>query len=290
MPNSARDHHFIQTNGITLHAVTAGPADGPPVVLLHGFPEFWYGWRKQIPALAAAGFRVWAPDQRGYNLSDKPKGIAAYELEALAHDIIGFIEATGHEQVNLVGHDWGGMVAWCVALLAPQMLRRVAILNAPHPHVARQRLSAADLRQLVRSGYIGFFQLSHLPEAILGAAGYRTIARALRASSRPGTFPDEELAEYRRAWSQPGAMTAMLNWYRALRRQTDRQWPTRVTVPLTVIWGKKDQALRSVMAEESVALCDQGELIWLPDNTHWVQHEAAEEVNALLIERFTLPL
>lgn len=281
------EHHFIRTNGITLHTVMAGPEDGPVVVLLHGFPEFWYGWRRQIPALAAAGFRVWVPDQRGYNLSDKPKGLDAYQLEVLAADICGLIDATGQAQVYLAGHDWGAMVAWWVALTAPERLRHMAILNVPHPSVMRRRL-LTDPRQMARSFYAGFFQLPRLPEALLAADDWKALARSLQNGSLPGAFTDDDLDIYRKAWSQPRAMTSMLNWYRALFRRLNDTIPNeRVSVPTTVIWGKKDAALRSVMAEESAALCDTGELIRLPDNTHWVQHEAADRVNSLLINRFT---
>lgn len=281
------EHHFIQTNGITLHTVMAGPADGPLVILLHGFPEFWYGWRRQIPALAAAGFRVWAPDQRGYNLSDKPKGIDAYRIDKLSGDVLGLIDAAGHQRVYLAGHDWGAAVAWWVALIAPDRLRRLAILNVPHPHVMRDHL-LTDPKQMSRSIYIGLFQLPWLPEALLGAGNWRALGRTLKNSSLPGAFTDEDLDHYRRAWSQPRAMTSMLNWYRALSRSVGDPWPpSRVLVPTTIIWGKKDFALRSVMAEESAEQCTDGELIWLPENTHWVQHEAAEQVNAILVERFT---
>lgn len=283
------EHHFIRTNGITLHTVMAGPEDGPVVILLHGFPEFWYGWQRQIPALAAAGFRVWAPDQRGYNLSDKPKRLDAYRLGELAADICGLIDATGQEQVYLAGHDWGAMVAWWIALTAPERLRHLAILNVPHPTVMRRHLRT-DPRQMARSTYAGFFQLPRLPEALLGAANWNTLARSLQNGSLPGAFTDDDLDIYRKAWSQPRAMTSMLNWYRALfRRLNDTMPAEHVAVPTTVIWGKKDFALRSVMAEESVAFCDRGELIWLPDNTHWVQHEAAGQINDLLINRFTEP-
>ena len=280
------EHHFIRTNGITLHTVMAGPDGGPAVLLLHGFPEFWFGWRHQIPALAAAGFRVWVPDQRGYNLSDRPRGTAAYRLETLAQDALGLIEATGQEHVYLAGHDWGAMVAWWVAQVAPERLRHLAILNVPHPHVARRHL-LTDPRQMIRSTYAAFFQLPWLPEALLGASNWRALARALENSSRPGTFSDDDLGKYRQAWSKPGAMTAMLNWYRAEARQpSGARPPHRLTVPTTILWGKRDPALRSVMAEESAALCERGELIWLPENTHWVQHEAAAQVNEVLLRRF----
>ncbi len=286
MTTPTLEHHLIQTNGITLHVVMAGPVDGPVVVLLHGFPEFWFGWRAQIAALAAAGFRVWAPDQRGYNLSDKPKGVAAYGLDALAADVTGLLDAEGQERVYLAGHDWGGVVAWAVALNTPQRLRSLVILNAPHPGIAARHLTT-NPRQMVRSIYAMFFQLPWLPERLLGLFNWRATAQAMRRSSRPGTFSDEELVEYRRAWSQPGAMRAMLNWYRAAREELARQRPARVTVPTTVIWGRRDVALRNELAEDSVALCDRGELIWLPDHTHWVQHEAADRVNDILLGLFT---
>lgn len=285
----AYEHKFIRTNGITLHTVQSGPTDGPPVILLHGFPEFWYGWRRQIPALAAAGYHVWAPDQRGYGLSDKPRGVAHYTLDKLAADAIGLIDATGHDRVYLAGHDWGAMVAWAVALLAPQRLHHMAILNVPHPYVSRHHL-LTDPRQMARSFYALYFQLPWLPEASMRAFDWRLLRRSLGNTSLPGTFSDTALVHYRRAWSQPGAMTAMVNWYRAAARSAAQAWPSPlVTVPTTIIWGKRDFALRAVMAEESAALCERGELIWMPDNTHWVQHEAADRVNAILRKRFTIP-
>jgi len=281
------DHRFISANGVTLHTVVTGPESGPAVVLLHGYPEFWYGWRRQIPALAAAGFRVYAPDQRGYNLSDKPRGLSAYCLDELARDVLGLIDATGQARVFLAGHDWGAMVAWWIALTAPERLRHLAILNVPHPRVMRRHLTT-DPRQMARSLYAAFFQLPWLPEALVSAFGYRALARAIRDSSLPGAFTDADMAEYRRAWSRPGAMTTMLNWYRAaLRRPPHDGSAARVTVPVTIIWGMKDHALRPEMAVESAALCDRAELIQLPENTHWVQHEAAALVNETLITRFS---
>jgi len=279
-------HRLIPTNGITLHTVLDGPEDGPVVLLLHGFPEFWYGWRQQIPALAAAGFRVLAPDQRGYNLSDRPRALSAYALDALANDALGLIDASGRERVYLVGHDWGAMVAWWVALIAPHRVQRLAILNVPHPTVMLNHITT-DPAQLSRSLYAVFFQLPQLPERMMAANDWRLLARTLRETSLPGTFSDADLAEYRRAWSRPRAMTTMLNWYRALvRRPPAEVSSTRVVVPTTILWGMKDFALRAVMAEESAALCDDGELLAFPDNTHWLQHEAAAAVNEALISRF----
>src|SRR5512147_1596019 len=157
------EHSTIKTNGIQHHVVQAGPKSGIPVVLLHGFPEFWYGWRKQITALAAAGCRVIVPDQRGYNLSDKPKGVKAYGVFTLVDDIIGLIDALGYEKVNLVGHDWGAGVAWILAILHPERLHRLSIMNVPHPAVMR-RFLMRDLEQIRRSWYIFLFQLPWIPE------------------------------------------------------------------------------------------------------------------------------
>jgi pimeloyl-ACP methyl ester carboxylesterase len=279
------EHHFIRTNGIALHIVMSGPANGPVVLLLHGFPEFWYGGRRQIRALAAAGFRVWTPDQRGYNLSDKPRDRRAYAMDLIARDTIGLIEATGRRQVYLAGHDWGAMAAWWVALTAPERVRQMAILNAPHPEVAIRHVWS-DPRQMARSTYAAFFQLPRVPESLLRARRYSLLARLLKSSARRGTFSDDDIEHYRQAWSQPQALRSMLNWYRAFTIQSLPDGSSRVSVPTTIIWGDKDVALRNVMAEESAALCDDGELIWMRGVSHWVQHEASEAVNQTLIARF----
>src|SRR5690606_13327933 len=173
-------HHYVQANGLTFHVVTAGPPDGPPVILLHGFPEFWYGWRNQIPALAAAGFRVIVPDQRGYNLSDKPAGIAAYHHESLASDVVGLMHAFGYERFYLAGHDFGAWVGWWAAIRYPQQVRRLAILNVPHPSVVWSYIRETH-SQWGRRSYVAYFQLPWLPEAMLGAGRGRTLAKAMAA-------------------------------------------------------------------------------------------------------------
>ena len=202
----------VPSNGISLHAVAAGPANGPLVVLLHGFPEFWYGWRQQIAPLAASGLWIIAPDQRGYNLSDKPAGIPAYRLDTLADDMLGLADALGHRRFAVIGHDWGGVVAWHLASRNPERVTRAAILNAPHPGTLR-RYARAHPRQALKSWYVAYFQLPYLPELGLRAGGFWGLRRALRRTSRPGTFTTEDLRHYREAWAQPGALTAMLNWY-----------------------------------------------------------------------------
>ncbi len=275
---------YVETNGIKLHVVMAGPEDGQPVFLLHGFPEFWRGWLKQIEPLAEAGYRVIVPDQRGYNLSDKPKGIRAYALDKLAGDILGVMEALGYEKVNLIGHDWGAAVAWALAIWHPEQLRKLGILNAPHPAVALNFLRRGDPEQLRRSWYVFAFQIPWLPEVLLRAKNWLRLERALRNSGKPHTFTDEAIAEYKTGWSQPGAMTAMLNWYRAGRYIPRLLKETRVRVPAMLIWGMEDTALSHRMARPSMDYCEDGKLVFFEDATHWVQHEEAETVNQLLIE------
>jgi pimeloyl-ACP methyl ester carboxylesterase len=276
---------YIESNGIKLHVVLAGPKDGQPVILLHGFPEFWYGWRKQIPALAEAGYRVIVPDQRGYNLSDKPKTVRAYRMDMLVADILGLIDALGYQKASLAGHDWGAAVAWELAIRHPERVRRLGILNVPHPAVMLNFLRRGDPEQLRRSGYIFAFQLPWLPEYFLRKNDWREMVRALRGSGKIHTFTDEDIAEYKQAWSQPGAVSAMINWYRAAARH----WPKMKTdlcvkVPALMLWGMRDVALSHRMARLSMDYCTDGKLVFFEDATHWVQHEEAENVNQLLLE------
>ncbi|HSG42805.1 MAG TPA: alpha/beta hydrolase [Anaerolineales bacterium] len=278
------EHSTIETNGINLHIVQAGPQSGVPVMLLHGFPEFWYGWRKQIPALVEAGCRVIVPDQRGYNLSDKPKGVKNYSVNILVEDIVGVIDALGYEKVNLVGHDWGGIVAWALATRNPERLHKLTVMNAPHPAVMRKTLSR-DLDQFRRSWYAIAFQLPWLPEFILSINHWQRFARSLQSTSKADSFTDEDIAKYKEAWSQPDAMTSMLNWYRASVRNPS--WASRdmhIKVPTLMMWGMKDFALTHRMARPSMDYVDEGNLILFPEATHWVQHDAAEEVNHYLID------
>lgn len=284
MDNIKLEETFIKTNGIQLHTVMAGPQSGPPFVLLHGFPEFWRSWIKQLPALVQAGCRVIIPDQRGYYLSDKPKGVKAYGVDTLGEDVIGLINALDYEKVNLVGHDWGGIVGWILAINHPERLHRLGVLNAPHPAVMRRFLQR-DFEQMRRSLYAFFFQLPWLPEALLRAGDWRGASRAMRASGKSDTFTNEDIERYKEAWSQPGAMTAMLNWYRAAARYpSPASKDARTKVPTLMMWGVKDFALSYRMARPSMDYCDEGNLILFPDATHWIQRDAAEEVNHYLID------
>lgn len=278
------EHSHIETNGIKLHVVQAGPKSGTPVVLLHGFPEFWYGWRNQIPALVEAGCRVIVPDQRGYNLSDKPKGVKNYDVQTLVRDVIGLIDALEYEKVNLVGHDWGAVVAWTLAILHPERLHKLGIMNVPHPAVMRRFLTR-DIEQMRRSWYVFFFQLPWMPERFMSADDWHGAVSALRGSGRIHTFTKADIAKYKEAWSQPGAMTSMLNWYRAVIRHMPKL-PSgpRVKVRTLMMWGMKDVALSHRMARPSMDYVDEGNLIFFPEATHWVQHDEAEAVNHYLVD------
>ena len=275
---------FVETNGIKLHVMEAGPADGPMLLFLHGFPEFWYAWRKQLSYFAKKGYLVVAPDQRGYNLSDKPQEITAYKIDELAKDIVGLIDAYQRERIFLVGHDWGASVSWWVALKYPERIAKLVIMNVPHPKVMAKTLFT-NPRQMQKSWYIFYFQLPGAVEKFASANSYAWPVNLLAATSRPGAFQPEELEEYRKAFMQPGAFSAMVNWYRAMI-QTQQEPPKDfdVTMPMILIWGMKDVALLSEMAYESMAFCKHGRLVTFPDASHWIQHEEADPVNALIAE------
>jgi epoxide hydrolase 4 len=280
---------FIRTNNINLHVMTDGPKNGTAVILLHGFPEFHYGWKKQIPALVEAGFRVIVPDQRGYNLSDKPKGISAYDVDILAKDILGLFDHFGIQKAKLVGHDWGAVVAWTVAINYPERVEKLAILNVPHPDVMTDFV-LNNPAQRKKSWYVFFFQIPWLVEWMLGKNNFEYLAQMLTRSGRKNTFTEADVVEYKKAWSQKGALTGMLNWYRAIMRRglqsalRRKKTPARrVHVPTIMLWGKRDVALSSEMAQPSIDLCEQGELTFFDKSTHWVQHDASEEVNQKLI-------
>jgi pimeloyl-ACP methyl ester carboxylesterase len=282
-----QEKQITTANGINLHVVMAGPKKGVPVLLLHGFPEFWYGWRAQIPALAKAGYRVIVPDQRGYNLSDKPGGASAYRVDTLVQDIVGLADALGYKQINLVGHDWGAVVAWAFALWHPERLRKLGILNVPHPAVML-RFLGRDPEQLRRSWYIFFFQLPWLPEYFLRQQDWRGAVRALRGSGKIHTFTNEDIAEYKKAWSQPGAITGMLNWYRAaVRHRPKLPGDLQVKVPTLMMWGMHDAALSYRMARPSLDYCADSKLIFFEDASHWVQHDERDLVSQYLLEFLT---
>jgi len=277
-------HRQFDTGELWLHLVESGPVAGQPLLLLHGFPEFWYGWRGKIGPLAEAGYRVIAPDQRGYNLSDKPPGLRAYMIERLVADVIAIIQDAGADPVDLVGHDWGAIVAWHVAMRSPELLRKLVILNVPHPAAMAATLRSS-WRQRLRSWYILFFQLPWLPEWLLGMKRAAGLVRLLKGSSRTGSFTSPDLERYREAWTQPGAIRGMLGWYRAALRFPGQTFlDRRVATPTMILWGERDVALETEMARMSLDWCDQAQLVTFPTASHWVQHDQVGAVNQHLLE------
>ncbi|AEH37893.1 alpha/beta fold hydrolase [Halopiger xanaduensis] len=272
-------------NGVDLHVVAAGDPNDPLVVLLHGFPEFWYGWHEQIGPLVDAGYRVLVPDQRGYNLSEKPAPVRAYHQKQLSRDIVELIGSADRDAAHVVGHDWGGMVAWDLALRHHEVVDRLAIVNAPHPTVFQRHLRS-NPAQMRRSWYAACFQVPRLPELCCRYDDFRLLERALRGTSAPGTFSDADLEHYRRAWSRDGALTAMINWYRASARYGTNPPRDRVEAPTLLAWGTDDAALGTELVVDSYDYCArEGRRLELFEGTsHWVQHEEPERLTATLLE------
>ena len=275
-------YKYILTNGIKLHTVLAGPPGGKPVFLLHGFPEAWFGWEKQIEPLVNAGFRVIVPDQRGYNLSDKPIGVDQYQMKVLVDDILGLADKLGYEQFHLAGHDFGAMVGWSLALREPGRVKRLVIANVPHPAVFKSYLRSHPI-QMLKSWYAFFFQIPGLSEKLVSASNWKFMTSAM-----PDYFSEGELNRYREAWRQPGAITGMINWYRAtFGSSKSTRTSNTIQPPTLIIWGKKDPHLSHQMAPLSLEYCQDGKLVYFKDATHWVQHDKASEVSQLLIQHFS---
>ncbi|SEK17128.1 MULTISPECIES: alpha/beta fold hydrolase [unclassified Variovorax] len=274
---------FIAANGIKLRVVTAGPATAPLVILLHGFPETSRAWQRYIDPLVATGWRVAVPDQRGYGQSDKPSAVSDYVLDVLADDVCALAAALGAERFAVVGHDWGGMVAWHLAARHPGLIDRLAVLNGPHP-ASFLGYALTHPFQLARSAYVGFFQLPLVPEALLSAHGFSLLRASLTRTSKPGTFDDELLADYREAWEEPRAIGSMLNWYRAMAFA--RPLSTPIESPTLVLWGGQDSALEAGLADEALKYCTNASLVRLEDATHWLHHEQPVQVGKLLCDFF----
>jgi pimeloyl-ACP methyl ester carboxylesterase len=274
----------IPTNGITLHVAEAGAPEGPLLFLLHGFPEFWYGWRNQIPALAERGFHVVVPDQRGYNLSDKPTGVANYDLDHLAADIVGLADHFGRETFSVVGHDWGASVSWWIAARFSRRVARLAVLNAPHPAVWVDAMNN-DPDQKRKSFYVRFFGIRYLPEWLIGLNRSKALGKGFNDSIRAGAFTEEDFRRYGEAWSQPGTLTAMINYYRALlNKRLLAPSKYQVSTPALVIWGKRDAYAIPELAKRSAELCTDSRVVYLDQATHWVHHDEPHRVAQLLTE------
>jgi len=283
--DAAIRHENVRANGLRFHVASAG--DGDRLALcLHGFPESWFSWRHQLPLLARLGYRAWAPDLRGYGGSERPPHLQDYAIERLLDDVAGLIDAAGARSTVLLAHDWGAIVAWYFALRQVRPLERLVIMNVPHPAcAAREMRRAAQLR---RSWYMFFFQLPWLPERLLGLAGARAIGDVFQRSTRdPSRFPEDVTRVFREAAAQPGALTAMLNYYRAFlrgggaRRQSALGFP-RIETPTLMLWGEEDVALTKATTYGTEAFVRDLTLRYLPGVSHWVQQEAPDSVNAML--------
>jgi pimeloyl-ACP methyl ester carboxylesterase len=294
-------HGYANVNGIRLHYAESGSGDSL-VILLHGFPEFWYSWRHQLIALAA-NYHVVAPDLRGYNLSDKPSRVEDYRIEVLVEDVVGLIQHFGVEEAAIVAHDWGASVAWALAQKYPGRVSKLAVLQVPPAAVWRANMS---LRQFLRSWYMFFFQLPRIPEWAIGRNGFAALDKTFTETvARKGAFNDAEIELYKEALRQPGAVTAAVNYYRAnvrrvMSQRTARGTPERdgeatsdqgttgdgrIRVPTLFVFGEQDFAIlpATVAGIEKYVDAPYRELR-IADSGHWVQNEAAEEVNAALIE------
>ena len=278
------EHLHLLSNGVRLHCAVAGPADGPLVVALHGFPEYWRGMAGVMTRLARAGFRVVAPDQRGYALSEKPSGIDAYRVEELAADVVGIIDHFGRDRADIVGHDWGAAVAWWLALTHPHRVRRLVVANVPHPSVFAREVRS-NRRQTLKSWYIFAIQAPAIPEVVaFGRRARPRFARFIAGTATPGAFSPRYLRQLQDAWAQPGAARGMLNWYRAsVRRRPGRLTDKRIHVPTLIIWGRRDVALSDTMAQPSADLCDDVRVEFLDEATHWVLHDEPERTGDLIV-------
>jgi pimeloyl-ACP methyl ester carboxylesterase len=270
-------------DGYNLSVKTFGSPEAKPIIFLHGFPEFWYGWRKQIPFFEEQGYFVVVPDQRGYNDSDKPAKVSEYSLNRLAGDVVSIVETLQLKNPVLVGHDWGAAVAWQAAICYPELFAKLVILNVPHMRVFIKALLTNPL-QFLKSWYMYFFQVPFVPENLMAWVGFDKVAEGLRRTSRPGTFSDEELKKYAEAWARPDAMRSMINWYRAAFRHPDLRRDVQVHVPTLILWGEKDAFLEARMARESADYCDSAEVKYFPEATHWLPHEEADAVNRAITD------
>lgn len=285
----ALEHGRTAVNGVDYHYVTAGPADGDLVLCLHGFPEFWYTWKEQLPALADADYRVVAPDVRGANRSGKPDRVAAYHLRELAADAAGLVEHFDRESARIVGHDFGGLAAWWLAATRPAVVTRLAVMNCPHLTVY-DRFLRSSLTQIRKSWYVVYFQLPWLPEFGLGYDDCAVIESLYRDQVAPDALTEGDVKRFLDAAARDGALTGMVNWYRATGRWYLRRLlrggglPNHdVSVPTLLCWGERDHALSAGLIDDHATVVADLDVARFPDAGHWVQFDATDRVNDALL-------
>jgi pimeloyl-ACP methyl ester carboxylesterase len=279
---------FIEANGLTFQVDTCGNGD-KFALCLHGYPESSFSWRYQLPLLAELGYTVWAPNLRGYAGSSRPGKKSDYKIDCLTADVAGLIDAAGARSTLLIGHDWGGVIAWIFALKRVRPLDRFIVLNFPHPKLYRDRI--ARWPQITRSWYVFLFQLPWFPEFMMGSRQARTVRQTFYATAvDKSRFPEEVLDVYRKNALIPGALTAMINYYRAnwgirkggLFAEQRQAIESILETPTLMIWGEKDIALGRHLTYGTEKLVKDLTLRYLPDVSHWVQQEAPETVNAMI--------
>jgi pimeloyl-ACP methyl ester carboxylesterase len=278
------DSRRVETGSATLHVVLAGPEQGPPVVLLHGFPELWFSWHGALGVLVRSGYRVIAPDLRGYNRSDKPPGAEAYSGDAYASDVLGLLDALGIERAFVAGHDVGAGVAWTLVFAHPGRVRRAVILSSPHPF-AWERAKPQDDAESI-SWFRSFFRLPFLPELVSRAGGWWLLTRNLQRTSRPGTFEGETLSVFQSAWARDNAISTMINVYRAEFRRERLAGDGKPAIPVRYVYGAHDAYIPREASRITGELLGEGAAIELPENGHWLLLEEPERVGALLVEFF----
>ncbi|HET9702380.1 MAG TPA: alpha/beta hydrolase [Vicinamibacterales bacterium] len=276
-------HEWVQGDGVRLRVARAG--EGPPVVLLHGFPEDSRTWKHQIPALVAAGYSAAAPDQRGYLESDRPIEAGAYLMTRLVADVAAVVRSTGHGTAHVVGHDWGGVVAWTFAATHPELLQKLVILNAPHPELYRRKLRQFS-RQALLAWYVLLFRIPRLSEWVISARDFKLVRDLLGKRPAKPAFTREEIDGYVEALSRPGALTAALRWYRdnasAEGQRASRSLTTQA--PTLVIWGMRDSALVPELLDGLDQVAPNVRIHRMAAASHWVQNEAPDEVNRVMID------
>jgi epoxide hydrolase 4 len=283
-------------SGLGMRIARAGAPGAPLVVMLHGFPECWYSWRHQLRALSA-GFDCVAAEMRGYGETDAPAGVANYTLDKLVGDVTDLIEALGRSRATIIGHDWGGAVAWATALMRPDVVERLAVLNCPHLKRMSEELRR-NPRQMLRSWYMAFFQIPRLPEAIIRRGNFAMLDRALRDGTvHKGAITDDDMRYFRDAFKNRYSITAAINYYRAnfrsglMARPGSADWIDRkIAAPTLVIWGEQDFALGKELTYKMEGLfTGPFEIRYIPDSSHWVQQDRPDPVNEYLHE-FLAPL
>ena len=270
-------------NGVQLHYREAGR--GPLVIMLHGFPEFWYAWRYLMPAVAEAGYRAIAVDLRGYNLSGKPKGVGAYRLDTVADDIAALIHHLGERRAHIIAHDWGGAVAWQLAMRHREVIDRLVIINSPHPRAFAREMRRP--KQLWRSRYMLLFQLPRLAEALIARNDFAIVRKILRSDPvTAGAFSETDIDRYVHALARPWALTSTINYYRAAVRYRPRHTPgfsSRIDAPTLVIWGERDRYLDVRLLDGMERWVPNVAVERLPEVSHWVMSDAPDDVERLVM-------